>query len=116
MKFDAVLIAGPTDSGKSAAALALAAQLDGAVINDDSMQVYAEAPLLTAQPDAAARALAPHLLYGHVEARELYSVGRYADDARAALAQAQTMNKLPIFVVIVGGIVDVGPGVVRLIM
>jgi tRNA dimethylallyltransferase len=96
--FDAVLIAGPTASGKSAAALALAEHLDGVVINADSMQVYAEAPVLTAQPDAAAKARAPHLLYGHVPARELYSVGRYADDARAALAEARARKKVPIFV------------------
>ncbi len=70
MTFDAVLIAGPTASGKSAAALALADHIGGAIINADSMQVYAEAPILTAQPDAAARARAPHLLYGHVSARE----------------------------------------------
>ncbi len=98
MKFDAVLIAGPTASGKSAAGLALAEAIGGAVINADSMQVYAEAPVLTAQPDAAARARAPHLLYGHVPARELYSVGRYADDARSALAEARTTGRLPIFV------------------
>src|SRR6188508_2594820 len=79
MSFDAVLIAGPTASGKSAAALALAQEIGGAVINADSMQVYAEAPILTAQPDAAAKAKLPHLLYGHVPARELYSVGRYAE-------------------------------------
>jgi len=96
--FDAVLIAGPTASGKSAAALALAEQIGGAVINADSMQVYAEAPVLTAQPDAAARTRVPHLLYGHVPARELYSVGRYAQDAKAALAQVQSMNRVPIFV------------------
>jgi tRNA dimethylallyltransferase len=96
--FDAVLIAGPTASGKSAAALALATHLGGAVINADSMQVYAEAPILTAQPDAAARARAPHLLYGHVPARELYSVGRYADDARRALDEARALKRLPIFV------------------
>src|SRR3569833_3325667 len=93
MKFDAVLIAGPTASGKSHAALALAEHIGGAVINADSMQVYADAPVLTAQPDDAAMARVPHLLFGHVPARELYSVGRYADDARAALAQVQAMNR-----------------------
>ncbi len=98
MKFDAVLIAGPTASGKSAAALALATRLNGVVINADSMQVYAEAPVLTAQPDAAAQARAPHLLYGHVPARELYSVGRYGEDARAALEEARALKRLPIFV------------------
>jgi tRNA dimethylallyltransferase len=98
MTFDAVLIAGPTASGKSAAALALAEKIGGAVINADSMQVYAEAPILTAQPDAAAQARAPHLLYGHVPARELYSVGRYAEDAVRALGEVKSMRKLPIFV------------------
>lgn len=98
MEFDAVLIAGPTASGKSAAALALAERIGGAVINADSMQVYAEAPILTAQPDAAAKARVPHLLYGHVPVRELYSVGRYAEDAARALAEVKSMNKVPVFV------------------
>ena len=77
MKFDAVLIAGPTASGKSAAALALAEKIGGVVINADSMQVYREAPILTAQPSAEEQARAPHLLYGHVSVREVYSVGRW---------------------------------------
>ena len=98
MTFDAVLIAGPTASGKSAAALALAEKIGGAAINADSMQVYAEAPILTAQPDAAAKARVPHLLYGHVQARELYSVGRYAEDAARALREVQSMNRVPVFV------------------
>lgn len=98
MKFDAVLIAGPTASGKSAAGLALAGHLGGVIINADSMQIYAEAPVLTAQPDAQARARVPHFLYGHVPVREPYSVGRYAEDARAALADAKGLGKLPIFV------------------
>jgi tRNA dimethylallyltransferase len=96
LKFDAVLIAGPTASGKSAAALALAERIGGAIVNADSMQVYREAPILTAQPSAAAQARAPHLLYGHVSAREAYSVGRYVEDARRALAQAQAMDRVPI--------------------
>ena len=98
MKCDAVLIAGPTASGKSAAALDLARHINGALINADAMQVYTEAPILTAQPDAGARAQAPHLLYGHVPARELYSVGRYAEDARRALTEVRAMGKIPIFV------------------
>ena len=97
MRCDAVLIAGPTASGKSAAALELAEALGGVVINADSMQVYAQAPILTAQPGAADLARAPHLLYGHVSANELYSVGRYAADAAAALEKARAQNKLPIF-------------------
>jgi tRNA dimethylallyltransferase len=97
MIYDAVLIAGPTASGKSNAALALAEHIGGAIINADSMQVYAEAPILTAQPDAAARALVPHLLYGHVSVDEVYSVGRWCDDAVAALAKVRAMGKVPIF-------------------
>ncbi|HVV28850.1 MAG TPA: tRNA (adenosine(37)-N6)-dimethylallyltransferase MiaA [Rhizomicrobium sp.] len=98
MKFDAVLIAGPTASGKSAAALALAEHIGGALINTDSMQVYREVPILTAQPLAEDRARAPHLLYGHVSAHELYSVGQWRQDAAAALAEAEAMQRVPIFV------------------
>lgn len=97
-RVDAVLIAGPTASGKSGAALGLASRLDGAVINADSMQIYREAPILTAQPSAADMARAPHLLYGHVSAREPYSVGQYARDAAKALAESRTLGRLPIFV------------------
>ncbi len=98
MKFDAVLIAGPTASGKSREALALAEHIGGAIINADSMQVYREAPILTAQPCAADKARVPHLLYGHVGAAEVYSVGRWRDDALAALEQARSMQRVPIFV------------------
>jgi tRNA dimethylallyltransferase len=98
MNCDAVLIAGPTASGKSNAALALAQHIGGAIINADSMQVYAEAPILTAQPDAAALRQVPHLLYGHVSVAEPYSVGRWRDDAVAALTQVHAMGRVPIFV------------------
>jgi tRNA dimethylallyltransferase len=97
MKFDAVLIAGPTASGKSHQALALAEEIGGVVINADSMQVYREAPILTAQPSAAEMARAPHLLYGHVSARDAYSVGRWREDAIEALARARVMGRVPIF-------------------
>jgi len=98
MKFDAVLIAGPTASGKSAAALALAEAINGAVINADSMQVYAEAPILTAQPSAADKARVPHLLYGHVPARQAYSVGQWQADAARALDDVRAQGRVPIFV------------------
>jgi tRNA dimethylallyltransferase len=96
MTVDAVLIAGPTASGKSAAALELAERINGVVINADSMQVYAEAPILTAQPSADDMRRAPHLLYGHVSAACVYSVGRWRDDAARALAEAG--ERTPIFV------------------
>ena len=98
MEFDAVLIAGPTASGKSAAALALAEAIGGVVINADSMQVYRQAPILTAQPSAQDKARAPHLLYGHVGVRDAYSVGHWRSDAVAALAEVRAMKRTPIFV------------------
>lgn len=93
----ALLIAGPTASGKSQAALALAEKIGGVVINADSMQVYREAPILTAQPSDADKARLPHLLYGHVGVDEVYSVGRWRTDAIAALAEARSMKRVPIF-------------------
>jgi len=96
MKFDAVLIAGPTASGKSAAALELAEKMGGVVINADSMQVYAQAPILTAQPSAEDMARVPHRMYGHVDAREVYSVGRWRDDAAKTLSELD--GRMPIFV------------------
>ncbi len=98
MEFDAVLIAGPTASGKSAAALELADAIGGVVINANSMQIYREAPILTAQPSASDMARAPHLLYGHVSAHQAYSAGRWREDAAGALAQARAMGRMPIFV------------------
>ena len=98
MSWDAVLIAGPTASGKSAAALDLAEEIGGAVINTDSMQVYTELCVLTARPDLADEARAPHLLYGHVSVDERYSVGRYMDDVAAALSECRNTARVPIFV------------------
>jgi len=95
--FDAVLIAGPTASGKSASALALAEAVGGVVVNADSMQVYREIRILSARPSDADMARVPHLLYGHVGASERYSVGRYQTDAIAALAEARAQHRLPIF-------------------
>lgn len=94
----AILIAGPTASGKSALALALAERLGGMVINTDSMQVYRELRVLTARPTPEEEARAPHLLYGFVAAREGYSAGRYLQDAERAIAQAKERGRLPIFV------------------
>jgi tRNA dimethylallyltransferase len=95
---NAVLIAGPTASGKSHLALALALRIGGAVVNADSMQVYAEPRILTARPSDADAARVPHLLYGHVGVREPYSVGRYQADAAASLAQAHALGRVPVFV------------------
>ncbi|MFG1364271.1 tRNA (adenosine(37)-N6)-dimethylallyltransferase MiaA [Xanthobacter versatilis] len=94
----AVLIAGPTASGKSALAMALAERLTGTVLNADSMQVYGDLRVLTARPTVAEAARVPHGLYGHVDADTDYSVGRWLADATAALAAAREQGLLPIFV------------------
>jgi len=96
----AVLIAGPTASGKSALALALAEALGGTIINADSMQVYRDLRIVTARPTAQEEARVPHLLYGHVDAAENYSVGRWCVEASAALAAVERAGRLP---VVVGG-------------
>src|SRR5712675_344764 len=94
----AVLIAGPTASGKSALALELAQKAGGVVINTDSMQVYRDLRIITARPTPAEEAKVPHLLYGHVDAAINFSAGHWVTDAAAALAQARAQNRLPIFV------------------
>ena len=93
-----ILIAGPTASGKSALALSLAERIGGTVINADSMQVYRDLRVLTARPLPEEEARAPHLLYGHVDAAEDYSVGRWLGDAGRALAEAERARRLPILV------------------
>jgi tRNA dimethylallyltransferase len=83
-----ILIAGPTASGKSALALRLAEKLNGEVVNADSMQVYRDLRIITARPTLQEERRAAHRLYGHVDAAENYSVGRWCADAAAALAAA----------------------------
>jgi tRNA dimethylallyltransferase len=93
----AVLIAGPTASGKSALALALAETHNGVIINTDSMQVYRDLRILTARPTRSEEARAPHRLYGHVDAAVNFSAGAWVADAAKALAEARAQNRLPIF-------------------
>lgn len=95
---DAILIAGPTASGKSATALALARALGGTVINADSMQVYRELRVLTARPGAADLVAIPHRLYGTVPATEAYSVGHWLGDAAGAIEEARAQGRMPILV------------------
>ncbi len=97
---NAVLIAGPTASGKSALALALAEAWGGAVINADSMQVYRDLRIITARPDPLEEARAPHLLYGHRDAGENCSVGMWLGDVAEALATCRAERRLPI---VIGG-------------
>jgi len=94
----AVLIAGPTASGKSALALTLAERVGGVVINADSMQVYRDLRVLTARPTLEEEARAPHLLYGHVDGAADYSVAHWLEDARRVLAETEAAGRLPIFI------------------
>jgi tRNA dimethylallyltransferase len=95
-----ILIAGPTASGKSALALEIAEAHGGTVVNADSMQVYGDLRIITARPTLAEEQRAPHRLYGHVDASENYSVGRWCNEAAAVLAEAARDNRAAI---IVGG-------------
>lgn len=94
----AVLIAGPTASGKSALALELALSADGIVINADSMQVYRDLRIITARPTQGEEARTPHRLYGHVDAAVNFSAGAWVSDAAKALEEARAEGRLPIFI------------------
>lgn len=96
----AILIAGPTASGKSALALALAEALGGEIVNADSMQVYRELRLLTARPSPEDEARVPHHLYGKLAAIERCSAGRWARMAVEALRGIEARGGVPI---VVGG-------------
>jgi tRNA dimethylallyltransferase len=99
-KLDYILISGPTASGKTALSLELADRLGGTVINADSMQVYRDLPILSAQPSPSELLCAPHRMFGHVDARDNYSVGRWLADIGEELEKARADHHIPI---IVGG-------------
>jgi len=99
-KAQIILIAGPTASGKSALALALAEKLGGTIVNADSMQVYRELRIITARPTPEEEQRAPHRLYGHVDAAENFSVGRWCREAAAELAVIKSEART---VIVVGG-------------
>lgn len=94
----AVLIAGPTASGKSALAVEIARRAGGTVVNADSMQVYRDLRILSARPDEAEAALVPHRLYGHIDGAVNYSAARYAQDVAPLLAELARVGSLPVLV------------------
>ena len=95
---EAILITGPTASGKSALALELADRHGGVVVNADSMQVYDTLRVLTARPSETEMAGIPHRLYGHVPATTAYSTGDWLRDVGALLGALRKEGRLPVFV------------------
>ncbi len=94
----AILIAGPTASGKSALAIRLAQTLDGVVVNADSMQVYRDLRIITARPSLEEERQVPHRLFGHVDAAENYSVARWLADVGREITMIEAEGRLPILV------------------
>ncbi len=94
----AILIAGPTASGKSSAAIKLAQECNGAIINADSMQVYRELRILSARPSEDDEALVPHYLYGTVAAAKAYSTGMWVEEVATVLKAVRSEGRTPILV------------------
>lgn len=92
------LIAGPTASGKSALAMALAERAGGVIVNADSAQVYRDLGVVTARPTAEEEAKVPHRLYGARDGALPCSAADWAADARAAIQKAHEADRLPILV------------------
>ena len=97
------LIAGPTASGKSALAVALAKSLresgtDALVVNADASQVYADLQILSARPTDEEMEGVPHRLFGHIDAAEAHNAARWSDEARSVISHAHDAGKVPILV------------------
>src|SRR5258708_36869168 len=91
-----IVITGPTASGKSAVALALAERREGTVINADAMQTYDAFPILTAQPSAAERSRVPHVLYGVLPLSEGLSAARWRSLAATEIERCFGEGRAPI--------------------
>lgn len=112
-----VLLVGPTASGKSAAAMALAERFDGEIVSIDSALVYRDMDIGTAKPTPAERAQIPHHLIDLIDPAESYSVARFVTDCRAAIADVHSRGRVPLLVggtmmyanVLVHGMSDVPP-------
>lgn len=100
MSAGVLILTGPTASGKSALALALAQRYGAEIVGADSRQIYRGMPIGTAAPAAADRALVPHHLVGFVDPRERYSAARFVRDALAAIAEISARGKRAL---VVGG-------------
>ena len=103
MRIRALLIAGPTASGKSAAALALARRCGASIVNADSMQVYRDLRVLTARPGEIERQLAPHRLFGEIDGAVNFSVGGWLTAAQRIVAEAEALGPEAPPLLFVGG-------------
>jgi tRNA dimethylallyltransferase len=92
------LIAGPTASGKSALALALAERIGGTLINADASQVYRDLRILSARPAPQEEARAPHRLFGHIDGAVAHNAAAWASEAKSAIAQVHAAGSTPILV------------------
>lgn len=95
---NAILIAGPTASGKSALALDLAERQGGVIVNTDSMQGYSLLDVLTARPSADEMARVPHFLYGHVHPSTAYSTGAWLRDVTRLISEGILSGRPVVFV------------------
>ncbi len=95
-----LIICGPTASGKSKFAIEKANQIDGEIVNIDSIQVYKEIPILTCSPTEEDKLYLPHHLYNHISIIEPYSASIYINEALEVIEKITSRNKVPI---IVGG-------------
>lgn len=97
-RFSVICLAGPTGAGKTALALNLARELGCEIINADSRQVYGDFPLITAQPQGAELACAPHHLYGFLPSQSKISAGQWLALATAKMREITNRQKIPLFV------------------
>lgn len=97
MTYNAIMIFGPTASGKTGLAIELAKSLNGVVINADSRQIYKHMPIITAMPSAEEFAAAPHELFDFLEPSAPFSVTDYLEAARGVAAEVVAQGKVPIF-------------------
>ncbi|WP_243546525.1 tRNA (adenosine(37)-N6)-dimethylallyltransferase MiaA [Pseudodesulfovibrio tunisiensis] len=93
-----VCLLGATGTGKTETALAIARRMDASVVNFDSRQVYADFPIITAQPDAGEQAVCPHLLYGFLPTSEKMNAARFTELAKETIESVRTQGRLPVMV------------------
>ncbi len=98
MKNKINIIFGATASGKTKLGIDLAKKLDGVVVNYDSMQIYKEIPIITAQPSESEKDGVEHLLFGHISCDQKYSVGKWLGEAVPLIKEIINNKKTPILV------------------